>query len=369
MAERLSGVVRKDDTLARPGGDEFQVLVSDVSSTADVERIARKLLHVIAKPLSIGARDIFLTASIGIALYPADGADEESLMKSAENALFEAKQMGRNTYRVSTLELNRRATERFIIENSLRSSVEQGEFRLHYQPIVDGVSQRVIAFEALVRWQHPERGLLMPIDFIRIAEQSSLILPLGEWVLRQACADAAAWQRQSMEGVRVAVNISQKQLQEADFASMVNRALDESRLRHDLLELEITESVAAQDPEATSVLLKELRAAGVRVSIDDIGTGYSSLAYLKQFPVSTVKIDKTFVSNVTTDRSDAAIVAAVIGVAHSLDMEVVAEGVETEEQATFLRQHHCNWMQGFLFGEPMPIEEWLLPSADTALIS
>lgn len=196
-----------------------------------------------------------------------------------------------------------------------------------------------------------------------------MILKLGEWVLRQACMDAAAWQRRGMEGVRVAVNISQKQLQRAGFAAAVNRILAETGLRPDLLELEITESVAAQDPDATSELLHGLRASGVRISIDDIGTGYSSLAYLKQFPVSTVKVDKSFVSNVTTDRSDAAIVAAVIGVAHSLEMEVIAEGVETEEQAAFLRQNHCNLLQGYLFGEPMVIEDWLLPSADTALIS
>jgi len=369
MAERLTSVLRKGDTLARPGGDEFQVLIADVVSTVDVERIARKLLHTVAKPLTIGTRDIFLTASIGIALFPADGTDEESLMKSADNALFDAKQMGRNTYRVSTLELNRRATERFIVENSLRTAVERGEFVLHYQPIVDATDQRFIAFEALARWQHPERGLLMPLDFIRIAEETTLIVPLGEWVLRQACMDAAAWQRRGMEGVRVAVNISQKQLQRAGFAAAVNRILAETGLRPDLLELEITESVAAQDPDATSELLHGLRASGVRISIDDIGTGYSSLAYLKQFPVSTVKVDKSFVSNVTTDRSDAAIVAAVIGVAHSLEMEVIAEGVETEEQAAFLRQNHCNLLQGYLFGEPMVIEDWLLPSADTALIS
>ena len=368
IAERLTSVLRKGDTLARPGGDEFQVLISDADSTADVERIARKLLHTIAKPLTIGPREIFLTASIGIALYPADGTDEETLMKGADSALFEAKQMGRNTYRSSTLELNRRATERFIVENSLRTAVERGEFVLHYQPIVDGTDQRFLAFEALVRWQHPERGLLMPIDFIRIAEQSSLIVPLGEWVLRQACMDAAAWQ-EHMAGVRVAVNISQKQLQRAEFAATIDRILRGTGLRPELLELEITESVAAEDPDATSALLKGLRASGVRVSIDDIGTGYSSLAYLKQFPVSAVKVDKAFVSNVTSDRSDAAIVAAVIGVAHSLEMEVIAEGVETEDQAAFLRQHRCNAMQGYLFGEPMPIEDWLLPSAETALLS
>jgi diguanylate cyclase (GGDEF)-like protein/PAS domain S-box-containing protein len=369
MAERLSTVLRKGDTLARPGGDEFHILIADVSSTIDVERIARKLLHTVAKPLNLGTRDVFLTASIGIALFPADGVDEESLMKSADNALFEAKQMGRNTYRVSSIELNHRATERFIVENSLRASVERGEFELHYQPIVDAGDQRFIAFEALVRWRHPERGLLLPIDFIRIAEETTLILPLGEWVLRQACLDAAAWQQRGMAGVRVAVNISQKQLQRADFATVVNAILEETGLGADLLELEITESVAAQDPEATSEILKTLRESGVRISIDDIGTGYSSLAYLKQFPVTTVKVDKSFVNNVTSDRSDAAIVAAVIGVAHSLEMEVIAEGVETEAQAFFLRQHFCNCLQGYLFGAPMPIEDWLIPSAETALIS
>jgi len=369
IAERLSSVLRKGDTLARPGGDEFQVLIADIISAADIERIARKLLHTIAKPLTIGTREIFLTASIGIALYPADGADEESLMKSADNALFDAKQMGRNTYRISSQELNRRASERFIVENSLRTAVERGEFVLHYQPIVDAGDQRFVAFEALVRWQHPERGLLPPIDFIRIAEETSLILPLGEWVLRQACMDAATWQQRGLAGVRVAVNISQKQLQGADFGPMVNRILADTGLAPELLELEITESVAAQDPEATSVLLGTLRASGVRIAIDDIGTGYSSLAYLKHFPVSTVKVDKSFINAVTTDRSDAAIVSAVIGVAHSLEMEVVAEGVETEEQAAFLRQNQCNCLQGYLFGAPMVIEDWLLPSADTALIS
>src|SRR5581483_3235161 len=359
LAERLSGVLRKGDTLARPGGDEFHLLIADLDSMADVERIARKLLHIVAKPLRLGDREVFLTASIGVALFPADGLDDETLMKSADNALFEAKQMGRNTYSVSSLELNRKTSERFIIENHLRSAIDHGQFEVHYQPVVNARDHTVIAFEALARWQHHERGLLLPVEFIRIAEETGLIVPLGELVLRRACSDAAAWQKNGLQNVRVAVNISQKQLQRSDFAGLVEQVLRETELPAEMLELEITESVAAEDPEATIAVLRKLRDAGIRLSIDDMGTGYSSLAYLKHFPVTTVKVDKSFVSSVTTDRSDAAIVAAVIGVAHSLEMEVIAEGVETDEQAAFLHQQRCNFLQGFRFGEPMKIDEWL----------
>ncbi len=359
LAERLTGVVRKGDPLARPGGDELRLLLVDLDSLVDVERVARKHLHIVAKPLTLGDRDIVLTASIGVAVFPADGLDDETLMKSADNALFAAKQMGRNTYSISSLELNRRTTERFIVENHLRTAIDHGEFEVHYQPVVDAKDHNIVALEALARWKHRERGLLQPIDFIRIAEETGLIVPLGELVLQRACADAAAWQLTGLENVRVAVNISQKQLQRFDFAEIVERVLRETGLPSHLLELEITESAAAEDPEATIAVLRRLRASGIRLSIDDIGTGYSSLAYLKHFPVTTVKVDKSFVNTITTDRSDAAIVAAVIGVAHSLDMEVVAEGVETDEQAAFLHHQRCNFLQGFRFGEPMRIDEWI----------
>lgn len=358
LAERLGSILRGTDTVSRPGGDEFHFIVGDAQTAADAEGVAQKILQTITKPLSIGDRDVVLTASIGIAMYPADGVDEESLMKSADNALFAAKQAGRNTHRLATPELNRRVTERFTLEGDLRQAMERQELLLHYQPIVHAVRGHIVALEALVRWIHPERGLLQSEEFISVAEETGLIIPLGEWVLRRACADAVAWQADGLPGVRVAVNVSPKQFQRPQLGGMVQRALAAAGLRPEMLEIEVTEGVAARDPEQSTRILSELREQGVRIALDDIGTGYSSLAYLKQFPVSTVKIDKSFVQTVLTERSDAAIVAAVITVAHSLDMTVVAEGVERAEQATFLRQSRCDLLQGYHFGLPMAIEDW-----------
>ncbi len=366
LAERLQTRMRSTDTLSRTGGDEFEVAIGELSSVLDAERVARKLMQTISLPLQIADRTVFLTPSIGIALFPADGSDGESLMRSADNALFAAKQAGGNIHKLSTPEMNSRAIERFIIETSLRQAIDRQELLLHYQPIVNAETGVIMALEALIRWPHPERGLLSPESFIPIAEDTGLIIQLGEWVLRQACADAVEWQQKGLRAVRVAVNVSPRQFQRSDIAGIVQRALEETALSSELLELEVTESVAAADPEQTTRILRLLRTQGVRIAIDDIGTGYSSLSYLKQFPVCTVKIDRSFVNTVLTDRADAAIVKAVIGVAHSLEMEVVAEGVETAEQMTFLRDGGCDLLQGFLFGHPLPAQHWHEPRGDSA---
>ena len=369
LAERLTHALESSDTVARPGGDDFHVILSDVASASVAERVARKILHVIAKPIRLGDQDIFLSASIGIAMFPTDGADEESLMKSADNALFAAKHAGRNTYRLATPELNRRANERFEIEASLRQAIEREEFVLHYQPIVDAGDESIIALEALLRWQHPERGLLLPGDFITVAEETELIFALGHWVMTRACKDASEWQRRGLRNVRVAVNVSAKQFQRSSLLESVTSALAASLLTPDLLEVEVTESVAAQDPELATGILHALRERGIRVAIDDIGTGYSSLSYLKKFPVTTVKIDRTFVHTLLTDRSDAAIVTAVIDVAHSLEMEVVAEGVEHTAQVAFLRDHGCDLLQGYHFGRPMAMDHWCVSDVAPAGVS
>jgi diguanylate cyclase (GGDEF)-like protein/PAS domain S-box-containing protein len=359
VAERLVVTMRGTDTVSRPGGDEFHVIIPDAISTGDAELVARKLLHILAKPFRCGNQDVFLTVSIGVAVFPADGSDAESLMRSADNALSDAKHAGGNTHRVATAELNRRASERFAIENNMRAALDREEFVLHYQPIVDARTEKIVALEALVRWQHPERGLLGPREFIPVAEETGLIIPLGDWIIWRAATDAVEWQRRGMPGVRVSINVSPKQFQRPHLVRTIRTALRMTSLDPELLELEVTESTAAQDPEATTEVMRVLRAEGIRLSIDDIGTGYSSLAYLKHFPVTTAKIDKSFIRTVVSDRSDAAIVTAVIGVAHSLEMDVVAEGVETVEQAQFLKAHRCDSLQGMLFGRPSLLATWL----------
>lgn len=357
IAERLQEAVREGDTVARLGGDEFTLLLSDLVDGQNAARIADKLLHSIDRPLSIGSRQLYVTASIGIALYPNDGTDAETLVKNADSALYRAKDLGRNNYQLCTSELKVRAQERLSMENSLREAFDRKEFVVHYQPVVSLVTGRTCGMEALLRWNHPERGLIQPDDFIPIAEESRLIVPLGEWVLRTACRQAVEWRSLGLPFNRISVNLSPRQFQQHDLTAMVASALEDCGLDPRSLELEITETAAMQNADLAADALHALRASGVTIAMDDFGTGYSSLTYLKRFPIDTVKIDKGFVRDIETSSGDAAIVSAVIRIARILGLRVVAEGVESEEQLHFLRKKRCQEMQGFLFSRPIPAAE------------
>jgi len=291
--------------------------------------------------------------SIGITLYPYDGEDADTLLRNADTALYRAKEQGRNNYQLYTPAMNARAFERLALENSLRKALERKEFLLHYQPQVDMKTGVIVGIEALVRWQHPDLGIVFPAEFISIAEETGLITQLGEWVLRTACVQNKAWQKAGLPPMTVAVNLSARQFQQQDLVETVARILKETGLEARWLEMEITEGIAMQNADYTNVLLRGLKDMGVKVALDDFGTGYSSLSYLKKFPIDTLKIDQSFVRDLTSDPNDAAIANAVIVLAHSLKLKVIAEGVETREQETYLREHNCDLSQGFLFSNPL----------------
>ncbi|HXG59000.1 MAG TPA: EAL domain-containing protein [Thermoanaerobaculia bacterium] len=352
-ADRLRDVLREEDTIARMGGDEFTVLLSNLSSSEFAAAIAQKLLESVARPMAVEGHELFITTSIGIALFPADGDTAEALLKSADNAMYRAKEAGRNTYQLCTPALNRRAVERLSTENALRRAIERGELLLHYQPQVRLDTLRVVGMEALLRWNRPDRGVMFPQTFIAIAEESRLILPLGEWVLHESCLQARAWQTK-YPGLRMGVNLSPRQFQHVDLRKMIASALEESKLDPTLLEIEITETTAMLNTERTVTTLRALREMGVRIAIDDFGTGHSALNYLRSFPIDAVKIDQAFVHEIERSASDRAIVSAVIEMAHGLGLRVTAEGVETEAQVAFLRTQGCEEVQGYLFGKPAP---------------
>ena len=357
VAERLSRCVREGDTVARIGGDEFTILISNLHDPDDAAKIAEQMLEHIEQPLVIGDRQLFITSSIGIALSPNDGVDAETLLKNADSALYRAKESGRNNYQLCTDEMKVRALERLSLENSLRRALDRGELTLHYQPVVHLASGRVSGMEALIRWEHPERGITYPDSFIPLAESSRLIVPIGDWVLREACRQAREWQERGVHDFRMSVNLSPRQFQQRDLIQTIGATLAETGLDPKLLELEITESTAMQNVDLTVETLHELKAMGISISIDDFGVGYSSLNYLKRFPIDTVKIDKSFVRDLESDASDAAIISAVIGIARILNLRVIAEGVENEQQLAFLQRKQCEEMQGFLFSGPLPPAE------------
>lgn len=352
VAERIRGYIRQGDTVARFGGDEFTVLVQRVDHIEAVAKIAQKLLDMMKVPFRIGGRELFVDVSIGISIYPADGSDAETLVKNADSAMYRAKEHGRDNYQLYAPAMNEMALERIAVETMLRRALANEELVLYYQPLVDIRTRRIKAFEALIRWQHPDLGLLTPAHFISAAEMSGLIIPIGAWVLKTACAEARTWQKRA-ERISVAVNLSTRQFQQTGLVAQVREALEVSGLDPTLLELEITESNAMQNAENGIRTLLELKALGVRISMDDFGTGYSSLSYLKRFPIDTLKLDQSFVRDITTNRGDGAIATAVIAMAHSLEIQVVAEGVETEGQLAFLEEQQCDHMQGFLFSEPL----------------
>jgi diguanylate cyclase (GGDEF)-like protein len=357
MARRLRECVRDDDTVARLGGDEFTIILSDLRHPEDALGVAEKILAAVQEPLTINGMPIVVSASIGIALYPEDGHDPESLLRNADSAMYRAKEAGRSMVQLCTDEMKQRALERLAVETRLRSAVNDRQLILAYQPQVSIVTGRTIGVEALVRWNDPVRGIVGPDSFIPIAEETRLILPLGEWVLRTACRQMKEWQDRGSGPMRIAVNLSARQFQQHDLVEMVRSALEDAQLAASSLELEITETTAMQNGEATVETLRALRKLGVGISIDDFGMGYSSLNYLKRFPITAVKIDRAFVHDLTTNDGDAAIVTAVIGMARSLRLRVVAEGVETAEQFAFLRAKDCDEAQGFYFSRPAGADE------------
>jgi diguanylate cyclase (GGDEF)-like protein/PAS domain S-box-containing protein len=356
MARRLRGCVREEDTVARIGGDEFTIILSELRYSEDAVTVAEKIIAAVQKPLTVGGMPIEVSASIGIALYPVDGSDPESLLRNADSAMYRAKESGRNTYQLCTDEMKGRALQRLSLESRLRKAVNEAQLRLHYQPEFSLTDGSVIGVEALVRWQDPERGLVYPGSFIPLAEESRLILPIGDWVLRTACTQMRAWRDEKLPIPRIAVNLSARQFQQHDLVDNVRRILEDTGVPAAALEMEITETTAMANGEATIETLRALRDLGVSILIDDFGTGYSSLNYLKRFPISGVKIDSAFVRDMNRSEGDAAIVSAVIAIARSLRLRVIAEGVENEEQLNLLRKRRCDAAQGYYFARPMTAE-------------
>jgi diguanylate cyclase (GGDEF)-like protein/PAS domain S-box-containing protein len=369
VAERLKTCIRDTDTVCRQGGDEFVILLAEIEHPQDAAPIAEKLLAAFAESCLIDGNELHVTLSVGISIYPDDGVDADEVMKNADTAMYHAKANGRNNYQFFTTEMNTRAVRRLGVEGSLRRALKQGEFQLYYQPKVDIPSGRMIGSEALIRWLDPDVGMVYPEHFVPIAEESGLIVPIGRWVLREACRQVRAWQDSGLQAVPVSVNISAVEFRHKNFLEGVALILKETGMQPGFLELELTESILMHDAESSASVLESLKAMGLQLAIDDFGTGYSSLSYLKRFPISTLKIDQSFVQDIASDQDDASIVGAMIGMGKSLKQRVIAEGVETEAQLAFLRTLQCDEGQGFLFGHPVPADEFtrLLINGDAAL--
>jgi diguanylate cyclase (GGDEF)-like protein/PAS domain S-box-containing protein len=357
-ARRLSACVRTTDTVCRQGGDEFVILLAEIEQPQDAALVAEKLLVALAEPQLIGQHEIHVTLSIGISVYPDDGIDGDTVMENADAAMYHAKASGRNNYQFFTAGMNSHAVRRLFVETGLRRALRQSEFRLHYQPQIDLASGAMTGTEALIRWLDPVLGLIEPEQFVPIAEECGLIVPIGRWVLREACRQVRSWLDAGLHAVPVAVNISALEFRHQGFVDEVALILKETGLAPRYLELELTENILMHDTESSAQVLASLKAMGVQLAIDDFGTGYSSLGYLKRFPIDTLKIDQSFVQDLATDADDATIVSAVIGMGRNLKQRVIAEGVETQEQLAFLRTQRCAQGQGFLFNRPLPAEDF-----------
>jgi diguanylate cyclase (GGDEF)-like protein/PAS domain S-box-containing protein len=355
---RLSSSIRDIDTVFRSGDDEFAIILDDVNEPDAVSKVAKRIIETCSLPFTIADQELYATVSIGISIFPSDAKDHEGLLKNAEDAMIRAKELGINNYQHYKPAMNNRAVEQLTLEHNLRKALMQQEFVIYYQPQVDLKTNEIVGIEALIRWKHPERGMISPGEFIPIAEESGLIIPIGEWVLRTACSQTEQWRRLYKKDLTISVNLSARQFLQQDIVSTVRTILDETGLPPRHLELEITESLGMKNPELTLRTLKELKQMGIHISIDDFGTGYSSLSYLKKFPIDTLKIDRSFVSDIQIDPNDAAIVLAIIALAHSMHLKVIAEGVEKIEQAEFLSLHACEEMQGYLFSPPIPGAEF-----------
>jgi diguanylate cyclase (GGDEF)-like protein len=357
VAERLKKWAREQDTVARVGGDEFLIVLTAVKEAADAAVAAERLMNTMNAAYVVQGHSLGISCSIGISVFPEHGADGETLIKNADAAMYCAKESGRNNFRFYTNDMNAQAVERLTLENSLRLALEKKELFLVYQPQMEIATGRIIGLEALLRWQHPELGLVPPDKFIRIAENSGLIMPIGEWVLRTACSQTRKWQDEGLPAVPVAVNVSAVQFRQAGFCELIGRVLRETGLASQYLELELTESLLLSNADVMFSVLQELRAMGLKLAIDDFGTGYSSLSYLRQFPVSKLKIDRSFIRDVAVNPDDAAITTAIISMARSLNLKVIAEGVEDEAQMSFLRAHQCDEIQGYYFSKPLAVDK------------
>jgi diguanylate cyclase (GGDEF)-like protein/PAS domain S-box-containing protein len=358
VAKRLLACVRASDTISRQGGDEFAILLSEIATPEDAAKCATHILLSLSEPHSIGGQDLRIVGSIGISVYPEDGEDAETLIKNADTAMYHAKECGRNNFQFFKLEMNLKAVERQTLEGSLRCALERKEFLLHYQPKVNLNTGEITGVEALIRWQQPDRGLLQPSQFVSIAEDCGVIVQIGRWVLREACRQARAWQEAGLPPLPMAVNVSAVEFSDNGFVAGVRAVLSETGLESRYLELELTESVLMEDAESMAAVLQELKAMGVHLAVDDFGTRYSSLSYLRRFPFDALKIDQSFVNQISSDPDESAMVSAIINMGKSLKHIVIAEGIETQQQRAYLRAHCCAEGQGFLFSPPLPATEF-----------
>src|SRR5256886_13942313 len=357
MGGRLRRALRSSDVVARLGGDEFVVILEQSSERHEVERIAGELLSVLSQPLQLSGHECHTTASIGIAMYPSDGSDIQTLTKNADMAMYLTKEDGKNGFRFFTKAIKAQSIERLTLETALRRALERDQFSLHYQPKVDMLTGQITGVEALLRWEHPDFGMVSPMQFIPLAEETGLIVPIGRWVLKEACAQNMAWQRRGLRAVSMAVNLSPRQFADAHLLRDIDQALAASGMSPVLLQLEVTESMVMRNVARAIRVLDAIQNRGIRLAIDDFGTGYSSISLMKQFPIDTIKIDRSFVRDLAEDPEDQAIAQAIISMGKALGMTVVAEGVETVEQQDFLREHGCDEMQGYLFSKPLPAKQ------------
>jgi len=366
IGKQLRGCVRQSDTVSRQGGDEFVILLPEITHDQDAIVVAQKVLATLDRPYPIDEHTLHVTGSVGISFYPENGVDAEMLMKNADTAMYRAKEKGRNNVQCYTAAMNTHAFQRLALEIDMRRALETGQFTLHYQPQFERPSGELTGMEALIRWRHPDLGLLPPAQFIPLAEDSGLILPIGEWVLRSAIVQAQAWRQSGFDRLRISVNLSPRQFHQQDFIKKIRALLEENRFPPHYLELELTEGLLVQHTEENIEILQQLKTMGVRIAIDDFGTGYSSLSYLKRLPIDTLKIDRAFVEEIASGKKDAAIVDAIIAMAHSMSLHVIAEGVETEAQTQYLDSRRCQSVQGFYFSHPLAAEDITrLLSADT----
>jgi diguanylate cyclase (GGDEF)-like protein/PAS domain S-box-containing protein len=356
-AERMKSCIRKGDTLARIGGDEFICLLPNLSHTNEAELIANEILNKLATPFLLQQHEIFMTASIGMTLYPHDGDHSEVLMTNADLAMYNAKKLGKNQFEWFKAEIQAGGFEKLLLENSLRKAIRNEQLFLVYQPQFDLKTGKINAVEALIRWKHPDYGLISPADFIPIAEETGLILPIGNWVIQEACRQNREWQSRGYKPIRIAVNLSSHQFSQQNLPEIIQGILEKNDLESKWLEIEITESMILQDVKATTEILNRIKKMGVHVSIDDFGTGYSSLSYLGKLPIDILKIDRSFIKDIENDKSSSLITGAIISLAHSLELKVVAEGVETNGQLLEVKKRNCDVIQGFLFSKPLVSEE------------
>ncbi len=362
-SERLRSCAREGDTVARLGGDEFTIVMEGVSEVVDADIAAKKVVEAMSKPFVLEGHDVYVTASIGVTIYPSDSDDIDSLIRNADTAMYRAKRAGRNNYQFYTEDMNTRAIENLLLQNNLRQALERKEFLLYYQPQINLQTGDMIGMEALIRWQHPELGLLSPKQFISIAEETGLIIPIGEWVLRTVCLQIKKWEADGLPPYRVSVNLSACQFRQKNLVEKITSIVTETAVDPKYIELELTEGVLVDDEESAIDVLHQLNKMGMQISIDDFGTGYSSLSYLKRFPLNTLKIDQSFIRDILTDPDGAAITEAIIALGHSLRLKVIAEGVESQEQLSFLAPRGCDEVQGFYFSEPLPahvIVDWMV---------